>query len=426
MFKPKTKAKTAVIHSPKKGKAMTTPTQDKPTISRNVAGAQHPIPESVDPLLVEILSRPREHNSITELDFKAWLVTKLNELGHKPTLKSEGAIHVEIRLPGGQPPSTLFSCHIDTVDRGVVTEMARKTLDYDANFGLIMLGKDNKVGSCLGADDGAGVWILLKMIEAKVPGGYIFNRGEEIGGISAKAIARNDGDWLAQYQVAVAFDRPRDNEVITHQRGRRTCSDKFGTALVKALNVSNPEFDYAISDTGVYTDTADFAGVIPECTNIGVGYTSQHGSSEVQDYAHLHALMLSCLKLNWESLPADRDPKAVEYKPAAPAKWSATTPKWSSGSLWDGANGMDDGFGFDDYGSYYKKKAAPAKPSKPTAELPIEEEILMNGSVAEWIDIAQAEPEVAVELLLSAAAEIVGLRAQIVALKRVISSTANA
>lgn len=424
MFKPKTKAK--VTNLPKKGKAMTTPTQDKTTTSPNVLGAQHPIPETVDPLLVEILSRPREHNSITELDFKSWLITKLNELGHKPTLKSEGAIHVEIRLPGGQPPSTLFSCHIDTVDRGVVTETSRKTLDYDANFGIIMLGKDNKVGSCLGADDGAGVWILLKMIEAKVPGGYIFNRGEELGGISAKAIARNDGDWLAQYQVAVAFDRPRTNEVITHQRGRRTCSDKFGAALVKALNVSNPEFDYETSDTGVYTDTADFAGVIPECTNIGVGYTSQHGTSEVQDYAHLHALMQSCLKINWESLPADRDPKAVEYTPPKTAKWSASTPKWSSGSLWDGANGMDDTFGYDDFDSYYKKKAAPAKPAPSTPELRVEDEILTNGSVGDWVDIAMAEPEMTVELLLAAAAEIVGLRAQIAALKRVISSTANA
>lgn len=409
--KPKAKA-TKAKATKAKGTKMTQstfpfPAVDKTTPSPKVSAPNHPVPEQVDPLLVEILAWPREYKSVTEIEFQSWLVDKINALGFKPTLKSEGAIAVEVRDAKGNPPTTLFSCHTDTVDRGPVAANSRKSLDYDANFGLIMLAKDNTVGSCLGADDGAGVWLMLKMIEAKVPGGYIFNRAEECGGIGAKALASKDKDYLAQFQIAVAFDRPRDNEIITHQRGRRTCSDKFANALARALCAVNSEFDYAASSRGVYTDTADYASIVSECTNVGVGYTDQHGKDETQDYAHLHALMLACIKLNWDALPADRDPKMNDWlaytppKPKAPAKWSA----------------MSD---IDEYGW---NMPAPKPKSAPAPTLHIEDEILEGGSLAEWADYASDDPEAVAELLITAAAEIKALRAKCDALFGVIKSS---
>jgi hypothetical protein len=67
-------------------------------------------------------------------------------------------------------------------------------------------------------------------------------------------------------------------------------------------------------NTGVYTDSAEFTHVIPECTNISVGYYKEHTHLEHQDIDHLIKLCLASVKIDWESLPVKRDPKQIEYK----------------------------------------------------------------------------------------------------------------
>lgn len=93
-------------------------------------------------------------------------------------------------------------------------------------------------------------------------------------------------DWLSHFDMAVAFDRPKDYEVITHQGGMECCSKEFGEALAKALSTEDMTFEP--SSRGVYTDTRVYRGVIPECTNIGVGYYEHHGKDEYLDYKHTH------------------------------------------------------------------------------------------------------------------------------------------
>lgn len=369
-----------------------------------------PIPEKVDPLLTTILSWPRRHGTDSEAQFGVWLVETINKLiGARPLVKvsvrAEGAITLEIPMESGAKATTLFSCHIDTVDSPTMVGL-KKALVYDNNFGHIMLAKDNKVGSCLGADDGIGVWLMLKMIEAGVPGGYVFNRGEEVGGVSAKALADKDAAWLKNFQVAVSFDRPRDNEVITHQRGGTECaSDKFALALCTALNKSNDSFEYKPSKSGVYTDTFDWRGIIAECVNIGVGYTDQHGTSETQDYAHAVALLEACKTIDWESLPIDREPK-IEHK-------------WSGG--YGGYKGVFD----DGWDGSYAKKAKPKLPPAPTKwtppdepELNIEDEILDLGEVDDLAYWLESEGNTAAQAVLLMAAELKGMRAEIAALRK--------
>jgi hypothetical protein len=70
----------------------------------------------------------------------------------------------------------------------------------------------------------------------------------------------------------------------------------------------------APDNTGVYTDSAEFTHVIPECTNISVGYYKEHTHMEHQDIDHLITLCLASVKVDWESLPVKRDPKDIEYK----------------------------------------------------------------------------------------------------------------
>ena len=61
--------------------------------------------------------------------------------------------------------------------------------------------------TCLGADDGAGIYIMLRMIETKKPGLYVFHRGEERGGIGAKATVTKHAEFFKKggYEQCIAF-----------------------------------------------------------------------------------------------------------------------------------------------------------------------------------------------------------------------------
>jgi len=99
--------------------------------------------------------------------------------------------------------------------------------------------------------------------------------------------------------------------IITHQMDQRCCSDEFALALSKELNKNG--FDYDLDDSGVYSDSAEFADIYPECTNISVGYFAQHTNNETQDIEFLESLCKACTKVNWEKLPIVRDPSKIEY-----------------------------------------------------------------------------------------------------------------
>jgi hypothetical protein len=62
----------------------------------------------------------------------------------------------------------------------------------------------------LGADDGAGIALLLRMIDNKIPGSYIFHLREEIGGTCAKGMAMHHSDFLVKFDRAITFDRRRN------------------------------------------------------------------------------------------------------------------------------------------------------------------------------------------------------------------------
>ena len=304
------------------------------------------IPETVDATLATILCWPRPHGSGAETAFRDWLDSQiaLRNNGLPPSALAEGCRYTVIKNTDGSQPTTLFSCHIDTVDvhapnlylvadTSGVSHVPQKSVVYDANFGYITLDNANKIGSCLGADDGIGIWLMLNMISARVPGGYIFHTGEERGGIGSRAVRRDDADILKLYEVAVAFDRPGTDEVITHQGRQECCSQKFALALSERLNKHG--FAYKPSNRGVFTDTKIYRDVIAECTNLGVGYTQQHGNNETQDYGHACELRDAVCKIDWNSLPVDRDPK----KPDAPYR------------------------GFADYSSYGRTNSAAASAS---------------------------------------------------------------
>jgi len=205
---------------------------------------------------------------------------------------------------------TAFTSHLDTACKDQVNIVH----EFDGNI----IKTDGK--SILGADDKAGVTILLYMIEKNVPGLYCFFFGEEVGCIGSR-LASSD-PMFKDYNRMISFDRRGTNSIITFQSSKRCCSEVFAKELSKEYNRYG--MTMAPDDTGVYTDSAEFTSVIPECTNISVGYYKEHTHTEQQDITHLIKLCDASVKINWENLSTKRDPKLTEYKSYSYNKSSST------------------------------------------------------------------------------------------------------
>jgi len=205
----------------------------------------------------------------------------------------------------GENPTTIFTCHLDTASSRV-DQVRHK---FDGNY----IKTDG--GSILGADDKAGCVILLNMIENKIKGFYYFFLGEERGCVGSRQVASKHKNMpLPNIKKVISFDRRGTDSVITHQMGGRCCSEKFGQALSVELNKNCVDFKYTNDPTGIYTDSAQFTEIYPECTNISVGYYDEHSVYERQDIEHLKKLSEACLHINWENLPIERSTKDNGYE----------------------------------------------------------------------------------------------------------------
>ncbi len=197
---------------------------------------------------------------------------------------------------------TIFACHLDTA--------AKDQVNVKHIFKGDFIQTDGK--SILGADDKAGVTILLWLIEHNIPGTYYFFIGEEVGCVGSGQ-ASKDVERFKHFDRIISFDRRDTCSVITHQSWSRSCSDEFADALIEQIE-NGGNIQLKKDDGGVYTDSAEFVDVIPECTNLSVGYYSEHTHSEKQDIVFLENLCHALLSVDWESLPTKRDPKKSEYK----------------------------------------------------------------------------------------------------------------
>ena len=199
----------------------------------------------------------------------------------------------------------MFTSHLDTA----TSALTQVNHVFDGKI----IKTDGK--SILGADDKAGVTIMLYMIENKIPGLYYFFLGEEVGCIGSRKVANVQKDQKIEgINKVISFDRRGNDSVITFQSSQRCCSDVFGEALSKQLNLADDTFSYKNDPTGILTDSVQFIKIYSECTNISVGYKSEHTFSEQQDIEHLTKLAEACLLVDWNGLPVDRDPSKTEYK----------------------------------------------------------------------------------------------------------------
>jgi hypothetical protein len=198
---------------------------------------------------------------------------------------------------GEDKPTVLWSSHTDSVH----SKTGYQRIEVKGD--VIRLPKKSR-SNCLGADDAAGNWIMMEMIKAKVPGLYVFHFAEEIGCKGSGGIANQTPEFLAGIQSAIAFDRRGFGSVITHQRGR-TASDNFARSVAAQLPKR-----FKPDPTGVLTDTKIYMGIVPECTNLSVGYEREHSSSETLDTGHLFELRDYMVKIDPSKFLIERDPKA--------------------------------------------------------------------------------------------------------------------
>lgn len=349
-----------------------------------------PIPAEPDTLLVNILQWARAHDSKGEKDFLGYIRDVLDLYGvHPSNAHTEHAIVVVIGEPVVGDSRPLFACHVDTCDGNVGPPT--KKLVYDANLGLITL-EQGSGSACLGADDGVGVWILLNMIEAKVPGTYVFHRGEEVGGLGARGMAKDAVQFIGAHSYAVEFDRGGTTDIITHQRGGVRCaSNAFAKDLAEEFGKVSASLKFSPNSGGSYTDVFEYRSLLSECVNVSVGYKSQHSPNEWLDYCHALALKDACLKLPWHKLKTHRDHKAdAKQEAASRIDWAEIR---QQGAFW---------------GYEPRKASVPAK-RKPVVEPTVMEEL--EGLSRE--DLEYMEVEALVRCVIHLRAELAGARARI-------------
>lgn len=194
----------------------------------------------------------------------------------------------------GTNSRTLFTAHTDDVSR----KNGRRKVSHCSKSNLLFVTSKNE---CLGGDDLAGIYILLHMIRHAVPGIYLFARYEECGGEGSYEFSQRVSENNIILDRAISFDRKGHQDVITHQFGRRCCSDKFALELAQKINMN-----YKPCRNGIFTDSYNFIDLVPECTNVSVGYYNEHTNNEFLDLKHLDQLLGQLVKVDFECLPVKR------------------------------------------------------------------------------------------------------------------------
>ncbi len=236
------------------------------------------------------------------------LTTKTYPHGHEeevlqflPNLNKDKFGNYYIIIGDEKKPTVMFTSHLDTADRHQLNTRLISTKDENGDEIIKTDGT-----SILGADDKAGVTVMLYMMSHNVPGLYYFFIGEERGGIGSNELSSDfsNHEYLENINKCISFDRRKTNSVITQQLGRVCCSDEFATSLCDEYNKSGLKL--SLDPTGVYTDSASFMDDISECTNVSVGYNNEHTTRESQNMTFLISLCKASVNVNWNSLPSIR------------------------------------------------------------------------------------------------------------------------
>lgn len=195
---------------------------------------------------------------------------------------------------------TLFTCHLDNYCE------EKKKVNHIIDGDVIYT--DNN--TILGADNKAGVCVLLYLISRNVPGHYCFFIGEEpilSGGCYGSSLFAQYYKNIGKYKRAIAFDRKEEGSIINRQMAEPCCSNDFVATLCSEFAEQGIYMEP--DNTGYYTDTSSFLDVISECTNISVGVYNEHTPREAVDLRYTEKIAKAAAEIDWESLPSSRQAK---------------------------------------------------------------------------------------------------------------------
>ena len=179
----------------------------------------------------------------------------------------------------GDIPVALVA-HLDTVFPVPV-----KSLYYDSSIRCYWSEQG------LGADDRAGVFAVIQIIESGLRPSVIFTLDEEIGGLGAQALAKISCP-IPNLKFLIQLDR----------RGKDDCV---------FYDVDNPEFTKYIESFGFKTAIGSFSDISYLCpawrvcgVNLSVGYRNEHTVSETLNVVHLRQTIKKVKNiLNQETFP---------------------------------------------------------------------------------------------------------------------------
>jgi hypothetical protein len=234
----------------------------------------------------EMLEYRRLKRSQTEIDF----ITR-----YLDTVPGMYADEYGNRLLLSTGSKVLISCHTDSVHKVGGKQAVKVSRD-----GIVALSAREITSNCLGADDAAGIYAALRMIEAGVKVSFIFHRDEECGGRGSHWLALHYADWLSTFDVCLALDRRGTEDVIVTQSWSKCASSEFAAGLADQLGMSHRAAD------GIFTDSANYVDLIPECSNLSIGYRHEHTEREILDLHYLETVIRKLIAVDWDAVPVVR------------------------------------------------------------------------------------------------------------------------
>jgi hypothetical protein len=189
------------------------------------------------------------------------IIGKLDEL----KIKYKQDEHLQIyNIKPGLP---LMVAHMDQVQRDPCEKVM---IVKNQIYGFNKAGK--KTG--LGADDKNGIWIILKILEAKIPISFIFSACEEAGG---KLQTLTSKIKLDKTPYGLIFDRRGNRDIIGSINSY--CEEDLETAIQAIAPDYKPT-------NGVFSDCDELSNRIP-CVNLSCGYYNAHSADEYTNLTQL-------------------------------------------------------------------------------------------------------------------------------------------
>lgn len=223
-------------------------------------------------LLEELLSIPGESGN--EQEIREYVKKRLTPFVDHIAIDRSGNLLAEKKYRTGNGPTILLNAHLD-----VVYELEENRIIEKKN------GIWRSSTGILGADDRAGVAVILQMAEdlahssfnGKVK--YIFTVQEECGLIGSSNV---DDYFLWGIDGAFVVDRRGTGDIVVSCGSYRPfCDPVFGEFIEKVATVANVG-EWKCTDGGS-SDTRIWAAHGIQSVNLSAGYTNEHTDGESLD-----------------------------------------------------------------------------------------------------------------------------------------------